>query len=78
MSRSEKKQYSECMGVVGCPTIRGADSAYRRSLYRGFLALLVYLFRKLVVQTRRCGSWKRGYGSRTEGHGESHGIATGP
>jgi len=37
-------------------THAGGDSAYRRSLYRGFLALLVSLFRMAVLQTRRCGS----------------------
>jgi hypothetical protein len=33
--------------------MRGADSAYRRSLNRGFLALLVNFSRMVVLQTRR-------------------------
>jgi hypothetical protein len=38
------------------PTLAGADSAYRRSLYRGFFALLVSLSSEAVLPTRRCGS----------------------
>jgi len=30
------------------------------------------------VRNFREGGWKRGHGSRTEAHGESRGIATGP
>jgi hypothetical protein len=37
-------------------TPAGADSAYRRSLYRGLLDLLVYLSSKVVALTRRCAS----------------------
>jgi hypothetical protein len=40
----------------GAPTLAGGDSAYRRSLYRGFWDLMVHLFRKLVLQIRRCAS----------------------
>jgi hypothetical protein len=36
--------------------MRGTDSAYRRSLYRGLFVLVVDLFNKLVLQIRRCGS----------------------
>ena len=36
--------------------MRGADRAYRCSLYRGFLALLIGLFRMVAVRTRRGGS----------------------
>jgi len=36
--------------------MRGADRAYRRSLYRGFLALMVDLFSTIALQTRRGGS----------------------
>jgi len=38
------------------PTLRGADRAYRRSLYRGLLALVVDLFRTVTLPTRRGGS----------------------
>jgi len=38
------------------PTPAGADSAYRRSLYRGFWVLMVDLSRVVVSPTRRCGS----------------------
>jgi hypothetical protein len=37
-------------------TSAGADSAYRRSLYRGFFVLIVGLFRVVALQTRRGGS----------------------
>jgi hypothetical protein len=40
----------------GRPTLARADSAYRRSLYRGLLNLLVDLFSEAVPPTRRCGS----------------------
>jgi hypothetical protein len=36
--------------------MRGADRAYRRSLYRGFLPLVVDLFSEVVLHTRRGGS----------------------
>jgi hypothetical protein len=42
--------------VDGWLTPAGADSAYRRSLYRGPLILLVYLSSVAVRPTRRCGS----------------------
>jgi hypothetical protein len=42
--------------ATGPLTHSGADSAYRRSLYRGPLILLVYLSRVAVRPTRRCGS----------------------
>jgi hypothetical protein len=38
------------------PTLAGADSAYRRSLYRRLLHLLVGSFSEAVSPTRRCGS----------------------
>jgi hypothetical protein len=44
------------MKQKGGLTPAGGDSAYRRSLYRGFLDLLVELFSETVLQTRRCGS----------------------
>ena len=37
-------------------TMRGADRAYRRSLYRGFLVLTVDLPSTVALQTRRGGS----------------------
>jgi hypothetical protein len=37
------------------PTLAGADSAYRRSLYRRLLHLLVGSFSEAVSPTRRCG-----------------------
>jgi len=40
----------------GSHTPAGADSAYRRSLYRGFRALPVYLFSEAVPPTRRRAS----------------------
>jgi len=40
----------------GPHTLRGADRACRRSLYRGFLAFMVDLFSVTVLQTRRGGS----------------------
>jgi hypothetical protein len=42
--------------VAGRPTHAGGDSACRRSLYRGLLVLLVYLFSEAVPPTRRCAS----------------------
>jgi hypothetical protein len=42
--------------LCSCPTLAGADSAYRRSYHRGLLDLWVYLFSEAVPPTRRCGS----------------------
>jgi hypothetical protein len=44
--------------MLGCGalTLAGGDSAYRRSLYRRFLALLVGIFSESVPPTRRCVS----------------------
>jgi hypothetical protein len=50
--RSRGKSFigSEAGGL----TPAGADSAYRRSLYRGFLVWVAALFSEAVPPTRRC------------------------
>ncbi len=76
--RSEgTRQLTHPMGHVGIGLNLSAVSGRRVAELTGAWCLKPY-WGKPAVRNFREGGWKRDYGSRTEAHGESPGLAAGP